>query len=81
MLIKSLLTEERTKRYAIGLRDVVFSLYYAVGASIAVTVSQSKDRLPTWEELRVAAIAGFVLGLQHIIRKYLTGPKDEITTK
>jgi hypothetical protein len=73
---KALFRDERTRKFAIGTRDIVFSIYYTVGGTVSATVYQalSEHRWPTKKELALSAGIGFTVGFQHILRKYFTGP-------
>ena len=74
--LDSLLKDERTRRFAIGARDIVFSLYYFVGGTVGAAAAQAfaAGRWPNKSELSLAVGAGLFVGLQHLGRKYVTGP-------
>lgn len=80
-IINNILTASNTKLFTVGLRDVIFSLYYAVGTSVAVMILPHVEKmtLPNFSEIKIAVSAGLVVGLQHIIRKFLTNSKGIIS--
>lgn len=77
--IKKLFSDERSKRFRIGVRDGVWSLYYTVIGTVGVTVSTSLSNgtMPTIESVIASGKIGLTIGLAHLVRKYMTGPKEE----
>jgi hypothetical protein len=73
---KALFRDERTKKFAIGARDIIFSMYYTVGGTVSAAAYQafSEGRWPAKKELALSAGIGFTVGFQHILRKFFTGP-------
>ena len=78
MKFETLLKDERTKRFAIGARDIIFSMYYTVGGTVSAAVLQALNdgRFPTKKELALSLGVGLVVGFQHLGRKYVTGPVE-----
>lgn len=72
--IKSIFKSKETKKYSICARDIAISLYYSIGTSLATALLPNIENLtmPTLPQIKVAVGAGLVVGIQHIIRKYLT---------
>lgn len=77
--IKKLFADEKTKRFRIGVRDGVWSIYYTVIGTVGVTVSTSLSNgsMPTVESVIASGKIGLTIGLAHLVRKYMTGPKEE----
>jgi hypothetical protein len=77
MKFETLLKDERTKRFTLGARDFIFSLYYMVGGTVSAAALEAfkANRWPTKSELSMAFGAGLFVGFQHLARKYATGPK------
>lgn len=76
--VTKLLSDNRSKRFTLAVRDAVWALYYSVLTTVgaAFTLALSEKHFPTLEDVKIAAYAGLFLGLAHISRKYFTGPKQ-----
>jgi hypothetical protein len=73
-----LFVDERTRKFAIGARDIIFSMYYTIGGTVSAAAYQafSDGRWPTKKELALSAGIGITVGFQHILRKFFTGPSN-----
>lgn len=71
---------KNSKRFSVDARDIVNSMYYFVGTSVAAAIMPNIEKmtLPTTVQIKVAVGAGLVAGFQHLIRKYLTEVKVNI---
>lgn len=72
---------KNSKRFSVDARDIVNSIYYFVGTSLAAALMPNLEKLtmPTIEQIKIAIGAGLVAGFQHIVRKYLTEVKVSVT--
>ena len=72
--LKDVLTASNTKKFTVGVRDIVLSIYYAVGASVAVAMLPVLQRgdMPTVPQVKVAVSVGLFSAAQHLIRKFFT---------
>lgn len=79
-LLGFIFNANNSKRFTIDARDIVNSVYYFVGTSVAAAIMPNIEKLtmPTVVQIKVAVGAGLVAGFQHLIRKYFTEVKVNI---
>ena len=78
--LKKIFEAKETKKFTVSARDIVLSLYYSVGTSVATAVLPNLQNLsmPTVPQIKIAVGAGLVAGIQHLVRKFLTDSKGTI---
>lgn len=78
MTLKTLLTDERSKKYTLAARDWIWASSYTVFSAVITAIAELIIQGGNFgkKELFAAAGVGAMIGLKHIARKFLTGPKQ-----